>query len=225
MADKSAERPSVLIIEDSPELVGLLIKNFEYGYSVSSALDGEEGLRLAQSCRPDIVLLDVNLPKVNGFDILSAIRLDDASRSISVIMITSLSQPENIVKALKMGADDYIIKPFSIVELTARVNSRLKIKELQRQVMDMERLKVLREVAVAFNHEVNNPLMSISAFAYFIRDGLSGGDAEMNESAEGILREVTRISGIVSRLSEAVRAASVEYAPGVGMIDLEDPGL
>jgi response regulator RpfG family c-di-GMP phosphodiesterase len=216
-----SEKPSILIIEDSIDLVELLKRRFESEHNLYYTQDGSEGIRLSKELKPDIVLLDVNLPSVNGFEVLKEIRAADSAREIVVLMITGLSDPDNIVKALSMGADDYIIKPFNLMELSARIKSHLTIKHLQKQVVGVERLNILREVAVSFNHEINNPLMSISTFASFLKRDTKGLSEEARMSVDGILDEVGRIAGIVKKLSAATRAASIEYGPGINMIDFE----
>ncbi len=185
-----SEKPTILIIEDSIDLVELLKRRFESEHNLYYTQDGSEGIRLSKELKPDIILLDVNLPRVNGFDVLKEIRVADSARKIVVLMITGLSDPDNIVKALSLGADDYIIKPFNLMELSARIKSHLTIKHLQRQIVGVERLNILREVAVSFNHEINNPLMSISTFASFLKRELEGSSDEAKESVEGILEEV-----------------------------------
>ena len=216
-----SKKPSILIIEDSIDLVELLKRRFESENNLYYTQDGSEGIRLSKELKPDIVLLDVNLPSVNGFEVLKEIRAEDSAREIVVLMITGLSDPENIVKALSMGADDYIIKPFNLMELSARIKSHITIKNLQKQVVGVERLKILREVAVSFNHEINNPLMSISTFASFLKRYNEYLDYEARKSVDFILEEVDRIAGIVKKLSAATRAASIEYGPGINMIDFE----
>ncbi|MBI5190972.1 MAG: response regulator [Nitrospirae bacterium] len=213
------EKHSILIIEDSRELVDLLYRKFGETYTLSFALDGEEGLALAASLKPDLVLLDVNLPKKGGFSVLKDIRANKELSGVTVLMITGQSDTESVVKGFSLGAADYIVKPFNFVELSARIESQLTIRQLQRQVVDMERLNILREVAVSFNHEINNPLMSISTFAYFLEKKLDLADPDIDQSVHGIISEVARIADIVDKLSAATHAASVNYQPGLKMID------
>jgi len=213
------DKHSILIIEDSRELVDLLYRRFEGTYNLSYALDGEEGLALASSLKPDLVLMDVNLPSKSGFNILKELRASDISNQTAVIMMTSNSDTDSVVQGFSLGADDYVVKPFNFIELSARVKAHLTIKDLQRELMGVERLKALREVAVSFNHEINNPLMSINAFAYYLKGALGNADAPVARSVEGIITEVERVSDIVKKLSAATNAASVEYGPGINMID------
>jgi DNA-binding response OmpR family regulator len=116
---------SVLIIEDDTTLLRGLKDNFELrGYRVRSAGDGESGLAAALSDKPDLVLLDIMLPKLNGFEICRQIR--EAELDMPIIMLTAKGQEEDIVRGLNLGADDYMTKPFSIQELLARSGAFLR---------------------------------------------------------------------------------------------------
>jgi len=221
MTDGVSCRPRVLIIDDSVELIELLRFKFKADHDLYSSLSGEDGLRMVEKVKPDIVLLDVNLPSMDGFEVLRGIRGIDSARDTVVLMLTALGDTSSIVKAFNMGADDYIIKPFSLVELSARVKSHYTLKTLQRQLVGMERLRTLQEVAVSFNHEINNPLMSISTFTYYLKSELSSGSDNIRHSIDGIMGEVDKISFIVKKLSAATTAASVDYGPGIKMIDFE----
>ena len=115
----------ILIVEDEPALLRGLTDTFAAkGCEVLSAADGERGLELALSAQPDLILLDIMLPKVNGYEICRAIR--EHSLDVPIIMLTARGQEEDIVLGLNLGADDYVTKPFKIRELVARVNAFLR---------------------------------------------------------------------------------------------------
>lgn len=119
---------SVLIIEDDPTLLRGLKDNFEaQNYRVQLARDGREGLAAALAHPPDIVLLDIMLPGMNGYEICRAIR---AKRlDMPIIMLTAKGQEEDIIRGLELGADDYVTKPFGIRELLARVAAFLRRRQ------------------------------------------------------------------------------------------------
>jgi DNA-binding response OmpR family regulator len=115
----------ILIVEDEPALLRGLTDTFAAkGCEVLSAADGERGLDLALSAQPDLILLDIMLPKVNGYEICRAIR--EHSMDVPIIMLTARGQEEDVVLGLNLGADDYVTKPFKIRELVARVNAFLR---------------------------------------------------------------------------------------------------
>jgi len=116
---------TVLIIEDDAAMLRGLKDNFSYeGYSVLTAADGEKGLELALSKKPALIILDIMLPRVNGYEICRLIRAEKLDTPI--VMLTAKGQEEDVVLGLNLGADDYVTKPFSIRELLARANAFLR---------------------------------------------------------------------------------------------------
>jgi two-component system alkaline phosphatase synthesis response regulator PhoP len=115
----------LLIVEDESAIRNGLVDVFVFhGYEVDSVDDGREGLRLAQTGRFDLVLLDVMLPGIDGFEICDRIRQDD--REQPIIMLTAKTADEDIIQGLRLGADDYVAKPFSIAQLVLRVEAVLR---------------------------------------------------------------------------------------------------
>jgi DNA-binding response OmpR family regulator len=115
----------ILVIEDEPQMLLGLRDNLELeGYEVQTAADGEEGLTKAATFAPDLVILDIMLPKKNGFDVCRELRA--RSNSTPVVMLTARSAETDKVLGLELGADDYVTKPFSITELLARVRAVLR---------------------------------------------------------------------------------------------------
>lgn len=115
----------LLIVEDEPAIrLGLVDVFVFHGYEVEAAADGREGLARAQGGRFDLVLLDVMLPGLNGFEICERLRRDDPDQPI--IMLTAKTADEDIIKGLALGADDYVAKPFSVTQLVLRVQAVLR---------------------------------------------------------------------------------------------------
>ena len=116
---------TVLIVEDEKNIVDILSFNLsKEGYNTLEAYDGESGLQLALEQDPDLILLDLMLPKMNGFDVCRSVR--DAGRATPIIMLTAREEETDKVLGLELGADDYITKPFSMRELLARVKANIR---------------------------------------------------------------------------------------------------
>ena len=114
--------PTVLVVDDDPVIQTLLQVNFEMeGYHVITAGDGEEGLARARADQPDIVLLDVMMPKMDGLQVATALRVDPETRAIPILLLSAKAQAAD-VQAGKDVADDYITKPFDPLELLDRVS-------------------------------------------------------------------------------------------------------
>ena len=118
-------KKKVLIVEDEKNIVDILRFNLQRaGYDTAAAYDGEDGLAKAVSEKPDLILLDVMLPKMNGFDVCRAVR--ERGSRVPVIMLTAREEESDKVQGLEIGADDYITKPFSMRELVARVGANIR---------------------------------------------------------------------------------------------------
>ena len=119
----------VLIVEDERAIVEILKFNLKReGYETMEALDGEAGLELARSGDPDLILLDVMLPKMNGFDVCAALRKE--GHAVPIIMLTAREEENDKVFGLEAGADDYMTKPFSMRELLARVKANIRRRRM-----------------------------------------------------------------------------------------------
>src|SRR5882762_2352764 len=136
----------ILVIEDDPNILKLLPSDLELeGYTVITAKDGMEGLDRARTVKPDLIILDIMLPKMNGYDICRTLRKDGSETPI--IMLTAKGQEADKVIGLDMGADDYVTKPFGGMELLARVKALLR--RHKRQLDKMEKIK-FDDVAINF---------------------------------------------------------------------------
>ena len=122
-------RKKILLVEDDAELVELLTFNLKKaGFAIGTAVDGIEAIKKARSVGPDLVLLDIMLPELDGFAVCEMLRREPATASIPIIMLTALSSELARFTGLDAGADDYITKPFNLKELVSRVEGFLKLK-------------------------------------------------------------------------------------------------
>src|SRR5271168_1721977 len=122
---ETSRPPKILVVEDEPKMVAGLRDNFEFeGYEVITAADGVEGLQRALGEAPDLVVLDVMMPRLSGLEVCKQLRAQRGS--IPIIMLTARGQEVDKVVGLELGADDYVTKPFSIRELLARVKAVLR---------------------------------------------------------------------------------------------------
>ena len=141
----------VLIIEDEQAIVDILKFNFQKeGYKVLEAMDGATGLELALTENPDLILLDVMLPKMDGFEVCKKIR---EKSSVPVIMLTAREEEVDKVLGLELGADDYMTKPFSIRELTARVKANLRRTSIDRASVGQDNSSLITSGDLTINVE------------------------------------------------------------------------
>ena len=132
----------ILVIEDEPDIAELVQYNLEkQSFKVHTAQDGEKGLKLAQNVNPDLILLDIMLPGVDGLQVCRSLREKQDTKSIPIIMLSAKGEESDIVVGLELGADDYIPKPFSPKELTARIRAVLRRSKDAVHVVDEEKEK------------------------------------------------------------------------------------
>jgi DNA-binding response OmpR family regulator len=116
----------VLVVDDDPVIVRLLEVNFEMeGFEVVTAVDGMDGVERCRTTQPDIVVSDVMMPKLNGLELCVALKADDTTKHIPVVLLSAKAQVSDIRAGLDSGADDYVTKPFEPLDLIDRVNKLL----------------------------------------------------------------------------------------------------
>lgn len=123
----AAQKPRVLVVEDEPAQREVLAYNLEAeGFVVSRAENGEEALLLVAEDMPDIIVLDWMMPNLSGIEVCRRLKINPETRAIPVIMLSARSEEIDRVRGLETGADDYVVKPYSVIELMARVRSQLR---------------------------------------------------------------------------------------------------
>lgn len=136
--------PQILVADDNPANVDIFRTRLSaHGYDIISASDGEEALRRARESRPDLIVLDIMMPKFNGIEVCRAIKADSSLPFIPIILVTARTDPKDVVAGLEAGAEEYLTKPIDQTALIARIKSVLRIKGLHDQTLEQAaRLKV-----------------------------------------------------------------------------------
>ncbi|MEM1126740.1 MAG: hybrid sensor histidine kinase/response regulator [Bacteroidota bacterium] len=154
--------PTILVIEDDPRLLDNVVDLLDlHGYKTLSALHGQQGLELARTHQPDLILCDVMMPEMNGYAVLEALRGDAATATVPFVFLTALSERSGQRYGMELGADDYLTKPFVETELLQSVEARLKRKQAlalqQERAVDRFRNRLAQVVP----HELRTPLTAI----------------------------------------------------------------
>src|SRR5947209_2940894 len=149
-----AKKTTILTADDDPQLLRLVARNLEFeDYDVLTASDGKQALEQIEAHEPDLVLLDVMMPKMDGFTVCQRVR---GFSSIPIIMVTARGQDQDKVRGLDLGADDYLTKPFSVDELLARVRSVLRRAQFASSdhVHDMGTTTTIGELTIDFGQHL-----------------------------------------------------------------------
>ncbi len=150
--ESKASKGNILIVDDTPENLRLLSDALtEQGYKVRSVINGAMALMGAKAAPPDLILLDINMPEMNGYQVCEALKANEQTREIPVIFISALGEVPDKVKGFAVGGRDYITKPFELEEVLARIENQLTIRNLQQQLLEQNQLlqQEIRERQVA----------------------------------------------------------------------------
>ncbi len=153
------ENPLILIVDDVPEniqVLGSILR--EKDYEIAVATSGRQALDVVATRLPDLILLDVMMPEMDGFQVCKELKTSAETRNLPVIFLTARTETEYIVKGFELGAVDYVTKPFNKAELLARVNTNLELKKAQKEIIKLEQKNAVLAMAVTTSHEINQPL-------------------------------------------------------------------
>jgi signal transduction histidine kinase len=215
-------RPTILVVDDEPEMQRYLKAMLEADYNVYQAGDGEAGLAAARELKPDIVLLDLMLPKIDGLAVCATLKRREAIDGMKIVMLTARIDDEAKLRALDNGADDFLTKPFSSLEIKTRLRNLVetgklerdlkvrnndleqvlrKLRETEAQLLHSEKLNSLGTMAAGLLHEINNPInFANTAFTLVLRNPALEADHDLKEMIVDIHDGFRRIQTIVSDL-------------------------
>jgi putative two-component system response regulator len=189
-------KQSILIVDDNPTVVELLRSHLKpYGYELDLAYDGEEALEKVRQRPPDLILLDLMMPRISGFEICKRIKHDKQTQFIPIIVITALSEQEDKLKAIELGADDFLVKPINRLELTTRIKSLLRMKLLHDDLDTSE--SILFSLAAALESKdfyTRGHSDRVSSLAAKIATGMGLRDREIESIKRGgLLHDIGKI--------------------------------
>ncbi len=216
----------ILVVDDLPENVFMLQDRLEHeGYEVITAYDGETGMEKANSELPDLILLDVMMPGITGFEVCKALVNDPKTRNIPIILVTAKVGAEDTKEGLEAGAFDYIKKPFNRIELLARVNSALKLSEAQKLLIKVEKQSVFAATVVTANHKIKQPLTLMNLSAAAIKREL-GKEPISKEAVTKRLAyielAIKEINDVLNNMNSIKDPTLSEYTKNIKMINVDE---
>ena len=217
-----SDAPLIFVVDDIRENILQLTRLLAtHGYQVQSALDGEAALAAVQNIMPDLILLDVMMPGMDGYEVCRRLKLDERMHDVPVIFLSALGQTEDKIRGFQAGGVDYIPRPFQSAEVLARVNTHVMLRRLQRDLTrQIDELRDQNAELDAFAHTVahdlKNPLLQVIGYAETLLEFYHEIPAtEMLRSLGSIARGGRKMHNIIEELLllAGVRKAEVELAP------------
>ena len=210
----------VLVVDDEVDMRRFLVDALAKDNRVIQAADGLAGLEMARTRKPDLVLLDLMLPKIDGLDVCKEIKSDPATKNTKVVLLTARVDEQSKLTALERGADDFLTKPFSTIELQTRLANLLRSADLEEQVrlrnqelettikklqdtevqlVQSEKMNALGKLSAGLLHEINNPL-NFTLMALQLAEQEAGENESLKDTLKDIGQGMGRIRGVISDL-------------------------
>lgn len=212
----SDPKGKVLIVDDTPlnvSLLGDMLRRRHY--EVLEANDGYQALEIVSQHTPELILLDINMPMMSGYEVCQRLKADPQTKEIPVIFISALNDVQDIVKAFEVGGVDYIVKPFQVREVMARVDGQLTIYRQRREIdilrqREVQQYALLDELRRQFigsaTHDLKNPLALINGYIYLLETHPSiADDAEAQSYLETIKRASRKMGHLVGDMLDLLK--------------------
>jgi signal transduction histidine kinase len=204
---EATPRGNILIVDDTPANLRLLSNMLaEQGYKVRSVISGQMALTATQASPPDLILLDIRMPEMNGYEVCEHLKADEDTHDIPIIFISALDATQDKVKAFTVGGVDYITKPFQLEEVLARVETHLALRNLQKSLQReiIERDKLIAELdayAHTVAHDLKNPLGTLVGFSDMLETEYTElSDEQLLLCVSTIARSARKMTNIIEEL-------------------------
>ncbi|MBI2265485.1 MAG: response regulator [Armatimonadetes bacterium] len=207
---EESPRSRILVVDDNVQNVELLEAYLDVsGYEVEKAGNGLEALERVGNRVPDLILLDIMMPGIDGYEVCRRLRQEEKTRLIPIVMLTALKDLDDKIKGIELGADDFLTKPFSKAELLARIRSLLRIKRLHDELAKANAFKSQMISLVA--HELRTPLATIKGFAELMQLRIASHEDGF-EYLHDIMSAADNINNMVTNLLDLARIESGKIA-------------
>lgn len=227
-SEAPAPQPNILVVDDTPANLQLLTEMLkEKGYKVRPAPSGALALRAAQIAPPDLILLDINMPEMNGYEVCARLKADERLRGIPLLFISALTDAEDKVRAFQAGGVDYVTKPFNFEEVEARVRTHLELRRQQQELaaslarlQELERLRDSLTHMIA--HDMRSPLLVISMALEMLAPLIQERDAEAASLARDARAGAASIIEMIAQMLDVSRLEAGVLKPRLASGDLAE---
>ena len=215
----------ILVIDDDADFRQVIIRYlFKQGYTVVGASDGMAGAGLAAETLPDLIVCDLNMPGMDGYAVLAALRRDPKLADIPLIFLTGQSQPSQVRQGMNLGADDYLTKPVSLEDLLGAVKVRLSRRQTQRQRQEKQMERAM-QLFGGIVHDLRDPLFVVLGYTGMLRGGAGqapGGGEYSRQILDRMQQAALRMQAIVSETLFLARSRMQKLPFDPGPLDLRE---
>ena len=223
MSEKNKKR--ILIVDDTPANLDILVDALGDAYSLTAATDGVQALEEIQQEMPDLILLDILMPEMDGYQVCQRLNKDPATRNIPVIFVTSLTDEVDETRGFDLGGVDYITKPFSISVVRARVRTHLELAEARK---DLERqndilkdnIRLREQVEQVTRHDLKNPLQILLGYAQLLNATHPIEHEEVRDMAKGQVEACHTMLNMINRSLDLYRLENGSYTLSLSTVDI-----
>jgi len=223
----SGENATILVVDDNSDMREYIARLLGPYWRIELAADGLAALEFAQKNPPDLVLSDIMMPRMSGFELLQALRADQKLKRIPIILLSARAGEESTIEGLEAGADDYLIKPFGAKELLARVQTHLKMTKLREEFeIEHQSLMARDEFLSVASHELQTPVTSLKLYVgNLLRNAKRGTDDVLSSESvvrklEGAHSQIDRLVTLIDTLLDVTRISEGKLALNLSQIEL-----
>lgn len=219
------KKSKILVIDDNNlnlRMIELVLQN--YNYDVITAMNGASGIKATQEQNPDLILLDIMMPVMDGFEVCERLKESPDTQDIPIIFLTSKPDSEGIVKGFELGAADYVTRPFNRPELMARIKTHLSLKESRDKVIELERKNSILAMGTTTNHEINQPLTVLTGNLFLLKESLSAQNPTQQQTVyfRKMDQAVMKIKELLAKYQNPVGTRFETYSGASKMVVFED---
>lgn len=223
------ESYKILVVDDRPDNVYYLQSRLQIeNFQVITAFSGKEGIEKAKSLKPDLILLDIMMPEMDGYEVCKILTNDEETKDIPIILVTAKVDSKDVEQGLRVGAFDYIKKPFDKIELIARINSALRYSEMKKKAIQQEKYQIFEATVFTANHEIKQPLTIMSLALNSIKRELQKENFDKNILLEKLnyledgIKKITLILNKLNAIKHPEAKETYDKEKDVRMVSVDD---
>jgi len=212
---------TILVVDDSPVssmIVSLMLKKNK-DYCTVRVWDGPACIKKAKEVKPDLILLDIQMPGMNGIKVCKVLKKDERTHDIPVIFVTASTDNDTLKEAFESGGTDYVRKPVNKIELLARIKSVLLHRKMEKKLLEEEKLKGVLEMAGGICHELNQPMQVVSGYSELLLMEIGKEDSAY-PYIKMIKEQTDEMGSITRKLMRITKYETREYVEGSRIIDI-----